>query len=339
MATHEARHELAGRAVVDLVRRADLFDAAVVHHHHGVGQGHRLFLRMGDMDEGQAELALPVAQFGTHLDAQEGVERGERLVEQQHAGLGDERTRQRHALLLAAGEFARLARAEVAHGHALQQVLRLAVAGGLVHAFHLQAEGHVVQRREVREQRKALEHHGRAAGRGGQAGDVAVFQQDVAAGAALVAGDHAQRGALAAAGGAEQAAVAVGRDAQIDAVHRHAALGVALGERNEFDGGRLGCVVIHVCLSASTVPAVLYAMCTGLHTKQHRLCAQSGLDVGRRAVAVRVHRCEAHHAAAMRPAGAHRSGRIIQRCTSGSPKCRARATISSCSTKRAGAWA
>ena len=34
VAAHEARDELGARAVVDLVRRADLLDQAVVHHHH-----------------------------------------------------------------------------------------------------------------------------------------------------------------------------------------------------------------------------------------------------------------------------------------------------------------
>jgi len=38
-----------------------------------------------------------------------GVEVAERLVEQQHARLDDERARQRHALLLAAGRARRLA--------------------------------------------------------------------------------------------------------------------------------------------------------------------------------------------------------------------------------------
>jgi hypothetical protein len=218
VAAHEARHEFVGGVVVDLVRRADLLDHAVVHHHHGVGQRHRFFLRVRDVHEGQAQFLLPAPQLGAHLDAQERVERRQRLVEQQHARLGDERARQRHALLLAAGELAGLALGQVAHGDALQQVARALLALGLADAFHLEAEGHVVGGREVREQREALEHHGRAARGGGQVGDVAVVQQDVAAGDRLVARDHAQRGALAAARGPQQAAVAAAGDAQVDGV-------------------------------------------------------------------------------------------------------------------------
>ena len=51
---------------------------------------------------------LPALQLGAHLDAQERIERGQRLVEEQHLGLGDERAGQRHALLLAARELRRL---------------------------------------------------------------------------------------------------------------------------------------------------------------------------------------------------------------------------------------
>jgi len=54
-----------------------------------------------------AEAALQVADFAAHLRAQLGVEVGERLVEQQHAWLDDDRARERDALLLAARELMR----------------------------------------------------------------------------------------------------------------------------------------------------------------------------------------------------------------------------------------
>ena len=46
------------RAVVDLERRADLLDPAVVHHHDAVGHRQRLFLVVRHVDRGDAELAL-----------------------------------------------------------------------------------------------------------------------------------------------------------------------------------------------------------------------------------------------------------------------------------------
>ena len=51
--------------------------------HDEVGERHRLVLAVGDVDEGDAELLLQALQLGAHLDAQERIERRERLVEQQ----------------------------------------------------------------------------------------------------------------------------------------------------------------------------------------------------------------------------------------------------------------
>ena len=73
------------RLVEDLARRPGLDDPAAVHHHHDVGQRHGLVLAVGDVDEGEAGLGLQALELLAHLDAQERVERRERLVEQQHA--------------------------------------------------------------------------------------------------------------------------------------------------------------------------------------------------------------------------------------------------------------
>ena len=92
---------------VDLERRADLLDRAVVHDHDAVGHGERLLLVVGHHDRRHAEAPLElldlVAQVHPHL----GVERGQRLVEQQEPGRGGQRAGQRDPLLLAAGELGR----------------------------------------------------------------------------------------------------------------------------------------------------------------------------------------------------------------------------------------
>ena len=62
---------------------------------------------MGDVDEGDAEFALHPLQLQPHPHPQLLVERRQRLVEQQHPRLGDGGARQRHPLLLAAGELRR----------------------------------------------------------------------------------------------------------------------------------------------------------------------------------------------------------------------------------------
>ena len=82
----------------------------VVHDRDAVGDLHRLLLVVGDEHGRDVDLVVqapqPRAQLGAHL----GVERAERLVEQQHARLDRQRAGERHALALAAGELRRVAR-------------------------------------------------------------------------------------------------------------------------------------------------------------------------------------------------------------------------------------
>ena len=106
----EVEDERRGRLIVDLVGRADLLDPPLVHHHDAVGHFERLFLVVGDEDAGDVQLVVQPAQPAAQLLAHLGVERAERLVEQQHARLDRQRARQRHALALAAGELRRIAR-------------------------------------------------------------------------------------------------------------------------------------------------------------------------------------------------------------------------------------
>ncbi len=101
--------------VEHLVRRADLLDAALVHHHHAVGQFQGLVLVVGHEDAGQVDLVVQAAEPLPQLLPHLGVERAERLVQQQHLRLDGQRPGQRHALPLPAGKLVR-----IAVGHALQ---------------------------------------------------------------------------------------------------------------------------------------------------------------------------------------------------------------------------
>jgi hypothetical protein len=74
VAADEARHEGRLRMVVDVARRAGLLDQAVVHHHHQIGERHRLLLAVGDVDEADAELGLQALQLVAHAHAQERIE-------------------------------------------------------------------------------------------------------------------------------------------------------------------------------------------------------------------------------------------------------------------------
>ena len=111
-AADEARDEAAPRPAVEDVRRIDLLDAALVHHHDAVGRHHRLGLVVRDVDGGDLELVVQAADLEAHLLAQVGVEVGQRLVEQQHLRLDHDGARQRHALLLAARQLGRIAALE-----------------------------------------------------------------------------------------------------------------------------------------------------------------------------------------------------------------------------------
>jgi hypothetical protein len=60
-----------------------------------------------DVNEGDGQRALQALQLLAHLDAQERVQRGQRLVQQQHARPGDQRAGQRATLLLTGGKLRR----------------------------------------------------------------------------------------------------------------------------------------------------------------------------------------------------------------------------------------
>ena len=103
----EAGDEHAGRAVVDVHRRADLLGDAGIHDDQPVGQGHRLDLVVGDVERGDAELALQALDLEPHLHPQLGVEVGERLVEQEDRRLAHDGAAHGDALALAARKLAR----------------------------------------------------------------------------------------------------------------------------------------------------------------------------------------------------------------------------------------
>ena len=98
----EVGDETGGRKLVEVGRRAELGDRSLVHDRDARGDGQRFVLVVGDHDEGDADFALELRQLEAHGLAQFGIEGGERLVEQEHLRLFDERTRERNALALAA---------------------------------------------------------------------------------------------------------------------------------------------------------------------------------------------------------------------------------------------
>ena len=203
---------------VDLVGRADLLDPAVVHHRDPVGHGQGLALVVGDEDEGDAGLALDLAQLRSHVLAQLEVEGGERLVEQQHRGLDRQGPGDGDALALPAGQLGRLLAALAAEVDQGQELLRALAPRRLVDAAGLQAEGDVLPDRHQREERQVLEDQGGRPVVGAAAAHVLAADQDLAFRGLDEARDHPQDRGLAAARGPEDGKELPGLDLQVAAV-------------------------------------------------------------------------------------------------------------------------
>ena len=131
--------------VVDLRGGGELVDVAGVHDGDAVGHRHRLLLVVRDHDEGDADVALDPLELDLHRLAQLEVERAERLVEQQHLRVHDERAGERDALLHAARELRRLGLLAAGEADELERLGRLAVALLLADLALLEAVGDVVE--------------------------------------------------------------------------------------------------------------------------------------------------------------------------------------------------
>src|SRR5262249_22281503 len=126
------------------------------------------------------------------------------LVEQQDSRLDHQRAGERHPLLLAARQLARMARGEGAEPDELERLADAPAALRPGHALHLEAERHVLRPRHVREERVALEYDAETALSGLHGEKVATLQPDRATRGFDEARDHLQRGGLAAAGRPQQ---------------------------------------------------------------------------------------------------------------------------------------
>ena len=98
----EPGHEPVGRAVVDLLRRSHLLDAAGVQDRHAVGEGESLDLVVRDVHHRRPDLTVQAPELGSHLDARPRVEVRERLVQEIRVRVPDEGAREGHPLALAA---------------------------------------------------------------------------------------------------------------------------------------------------------------------------------------------------------------------------------------------
>ena len=97
------------------------------------------------------------AQLGADLEASARVKRGERLIEQQQAGIRGQGTRQRHSLGLPAGQLARLAFGVVGQPESNQPIMGNRVSRAAFNAVTPRRESNVVADGQVRKQAVILE--------------------------------------------------------------------------------------------------------------------------------------------------------------------------------------
>ena len=147
----ERHHELVGRLLVHVARRADLLDPPVAHHDDLVGDLHRLLLVVRDDHRRRVRLVVEPAQPLPQLRADAGVQGAERLVEEQHGRIDRERAGETHALPLPARELRRVPLREPVELHELQQLvdalgdLRLRALADLQAERDVVVHGHVLE--------------------------------------------------------------------------------------------------------------------------------------------------------------------------------------------------
>ena len=112
---------------------------------------------MGHVDERDPDLLLDPLELDLHLLAQLEVEGAQRLVEEQHGGPVDERPREGDALGLAARDLRRLAPLEAGQLDELEHLRDARLDLRVLTFLRREAEGDVLEDRQVREERVVLE--------------------------------------------------------------------------------------------------------------------------------------------------------------------------------------
>ena len=161
----------------------------------------RLLDVVGDEDEARSGLVAHPLQFVLQRGLGHGIERGERLVHQQHLGAQRQRARDLHALLHAAGQLPGIIVGVAVEPNETERVAHpLLDLAARQSAF--QPEGDIARDRAPLQQRVRIvledDHH-----IGGRAVDGAAVHGDGAAGGGRQTAEDAQQGGLAGAGGTD----------------------------------------------------------------------------------------------------------------------------------------
>ncbi len=208
----------------------------MVHHGDLLGKRQRFDLIMGDEQGRDADPLDQRRKLPPHGVAQAGIEIRQRLVEQKQARIAHDRARERHALLLAAGQPRRRAACHRLHAddreHIRDPLRDLVLAQA--RALDAQRIGDVFKHVEMRPDRIGLEHHAdrafmhRHEDAGCGIGHDAPADLDSAALGLFEAGNAAQCGGFSATAWTEQRVTLRIRDFEADVIDgRHRAIGRA----------------------------------------------------------------------------------------------------------------
>ncbi len=208
------------RIAVEVLRRIDLLQDPVLEHGDAMAHRHRLDLVVGDVDGGDVEVLLQLHDLCAGLDAQLGVQVGQRLVHEEDLRLADDRAAHRHTLALATGEVLRLAVEELGEVEDLGGALDPLGDLGLGTLLDRQRKAHVLPHGHVWVQGVVLEDHRDVAVTRLFAGDVASTDGDDAGVGRFQTGQGTQGGGLTATGRSdEDEELAVG-DLQVQVLDR-----------------------------------------------------------------------------------------------------------------------
>ena len=194
----EGRDEEVAGLVVDVAGCAHLLQPPTLHYRNALSQRQGLGLVVSDEDHGRAEAVVERGNLVAGPQPQPGVQVGERLVEEEDAGIAHHGAAQRDALLLSPGQLAGTAREEVRQsehvGRSPHPLLDLLPA----RTAHLQPESQVPGDGHVRVEGVALEDHRHVALARGEIVHGPPPDPHLPRRRLLQPGDQAQQGALSA---------------------------------------------------------------------------------------------------------------------------------------------
>ena len=161
---------------------------------------------------------MQLPDLGAHLDAELGIEVGQRFVEQKDLGVAHDGPPHRDPLALAAGELAGVAAEKLAKIEDARCLRNRPIHLLPARPAQAQAERHVLVHRHVRVQGVVLEDHRDVPLLGMHEVHNSAVDGDFAPADLLEARDETEQGRLAAAGGPDQHHEFTVRDLDIDAV-------------------------------------------------------------------------------------------------------------------------